>query len=156
MSPDSSGRIVLSWDQVVSLSEELARLAQAETFDIVLAVARGGLIPAALIAQILNLRAMEMVSTVGYTGENRDETFQIRSFPADSALRGKRVLVVDDVWDTGRTAVAVRKRVAAVGGIPIVAVLHFKPGASLYPGDAPELFVDRTDDWIVYPWERTR
>ncbi len=156
MSVEASARTVLSWEQIVVLSVELARQAESEQFDVILAIARGGLIPAALIAQALDRREVEMTSAAGYTGEDRADSFEILSFPKDGALAGKRVLVVDDVWDTGRTAVAVRELVAAAGGFPIVAVLHFKPSASLYPGDGPDLCVGRTEAWIVYPWERTR
>jgi uncharacterized protein len=77
-------------------------------------------------------------------------------FPNDTLLAGKRVLIVDDVWDSGRTAMAVRERVRVAGGEPHVAVLHYKPHASRYPADRPDYFAEITDDWIVYPWDDER
>lgn len=154
MSSGAKDRIQPSWDDVVALSIRLARLAEAAPFDVILAISRGGLIPAALIAQHLDRREVEMAAAVSYSGEARQPRIEIRSFPPDETLSGKRVLVVDDVWDSGRTAIAIRDRVARAGGVPIVAVLHYKPLASHAPGDAPDLFVERTEAWIVYPWER--
>jgi hypoxanthine phosphoribosyltransferase len=48
-------------------------------------------------------------------------------FPADPLLRGQRILVVDEVWDSGTTIHAVTDRVRQAGGIPTTAVLHWKP-----------------------------
>ena len=153
MSP-SDGRMNLSWDDLVDLSERLADMAESVQFDVLLAVSRGGLIPAALIAQKLGRRELEMAAVASYTGEQRESRLEMLSFPRPEALRDRRVLIVDDVWDSGRTAIAVRKRVARSGGVPIIAVLHYKPGASKYPDDHPDLVVERTEAWIVYPWER--
>jgi len=71
------------------------------------------------------------------------------SFPEDDLVTGMTVLIVDDVWDTGLTARAVRARVERAGGIPTVCTLHYKPGES----GQPEFFAQTTDKWIVYPWE---
>ena len=64
-------------------------------------------------------------------------------FPADPLLRGQRVLIVDEVWDSGTTIHAVTQRVAQAGGIPTTAVLHYKPGD---PGArAPDVFAVGTE-----------
>jgi hypoxanthine phosphoribosyltransferase len=76
-------------------------------------------------------------------------------FPEDDLLRERRVLVVDDVWGSGRTINSVRGRVEAAGGRPEVAVLHYKPGDSLF-STKPEYYAAVTDAYVVYPWERGR
>jgi hypoxanthine phosphoribosyltransferase len=73
-------------------------------------------------------------------------------FPADSQLRGQRVLIVDEVWDSGTTIHAVTQRVLQAGGVPITAVLHYKPDKSQVPG-APDHHVVTTDRWVVYPFK---
>ena len=71
-------------------------------------------------------------------------------------LVGKRILIVDDVWDSGKTAHSVRERIRRSGGRPSVAVIHYKPGQSRFPGDGPEFAAQETDAWIVYPWDPDR
>ena len=59
-------------------------------------------------------------------------------FPADPLLRGQRILVVDEVWDSGTTIHAVTERIRQAGGLPTTAVLHYKPTHSVVPG-APDV-----------------
>ena len=68
-------------------------------------------------------------------------------------LNERRVLIVDDVWDSGRTIMAVRERVLDAGGYPETAVLHYKPSRTTYSDARPDYYVDETDAWIVYPWD---
>jgi hypoxanthine phosphoribosyltransferase len=74
-------------------------------------------------------------------------------FPDDPLVAGKRIMVVDDVWDSGNTAVALTDRLRRAGAHPEVAVLHYKPGRSHYPDRRPDFFVEETEEWIVYPWQ---
>ncbi|HON42876.1 MAG TPA: phosphoribosyltransferase family protein, partial [Bacillota bacterium] len=92
-----------------------------------------------------------------YTGEGRtlDKPVFLQ-FPGDPHLAGKRILVVDDVWDSGRTIVAVRERIERVGGEPRTAVLHYKPTHSAFPDLSPDYHAAEVDGWIVYPWDPSR
>ena len=74
-------------------------------------------------------------------------------FPENDALKGERVLIVDDVWGSGRTITAVRKRVAAAGGLPSTCVLHFNPYRNLFNNLNPDYFGAITDARVIYPWE---
>lgn len=152
---DSPEKLVLSWEDIVSLSERLAeRLARAH-WDRLLLVARGGLIPGALVAQHLGERHLMLAAVASYAGEQRGERLEVLGFPPPEAIRGLRIAIIDDVWDSGRTAVLLRERVSSLGGEPIVAVLHYKPAASCYPDSAPDIWIECTGAWIVYPWERS-
>jgi hypoxanthine phosphoribosyltransferase len=77
-------------------------------------------------------------------------------FPEDALLVGRRTLVVDDVWGSGRTITAVRGRVEAAGGHPELCVLHYNPYRSLFPKHTPNYYAAITDAYIVYPWELPR
>lgn len=77
------------------------------------------------------------------------------SFPSTDALEGRRVLVVDDVWDSGRTARAVKLRVQrARPQIAKVAVMHFKPTMNTVQVQ-PDFYCCTTENWVIYPWERS-
>ncbi|MCC7019303.1 MAG: hypothetical protein IT332_06100 [Ardenticatenales bacterium] len=152
----SGDRVVLGWEDVVALTRALAVQMGDLPFDAVLAVSRGGLVPAAVLCSVLDHRNVLSAALASYQGETKTDTMTVYHFPHDDVVRGRRVLIIDDIWDSGRTAVAVRDRVRAVGGEPIVAVLHYKPRRSAFPGEAPDHWVVETDDWIVYPWEGLR
>jgi hypothetical protein len=78
---------------------------------------------------------------------------QFLQFPENELLSGRRILVVDDVWGSGRTSTAVRSKVSAAGGMPFTSVLHFNPHRNLFGSARPDYFAASTDAFIVYPWE---
>lgn len=143
----------LGWSQIETMVNQLAQKMHGRSFDGMLAVTRGGLVPAGLMAYHLGIRNILVAAVQFYNGvERRADTPSFLQFPADPFLRGKTVLVVDDIWDSGKTISAVKARVLAAGGTPVTAVLHYKPSASLFP-EQPDYYVEPTDAWIVYPWE---
>lgn len=149
----------LSWQQVESLTRKIAQETTGERFDVVLAITRGGLIPATLLCELFELRTVLSATVIFYTDDG--EPFfgmtepRFLSFPSPSALQGRRVLIVDDVWDSGRTANAVHARVSRVNPASVkVAVLHFKPTQNIFASVMPDFYGEVTDKWVVYPWER--
>ena len=148
---------ILSWNDITSLAAKLVSQLNAEDYDVVLAVTRGGMIPGALLSEALDLRNVMTAAVMFYQGEQQAlEEPHFLQFPGDALLLGKRVLIVDDVWDSGKTAVAVRQRVERAGGAATVAVLHYKPRHSRFPDDAPDYFGEEPDAWSVYPWDPER
>jgi len=150
----------ITWAELEGLADllvarHLGPMARERPFDLLLGVARGGMIPACLVAQRLDIRAVLLTSAVYYTGiDTRLEAPIIAHFPPDEVLRDRRLLIVDDVWDSGETLVAVRARARAVAGCTVAtAVLHHKPGRSAYPLDGPDAWAERTEDWLRYPWD---
>ena len=149
-------RDVVTWDELDRLIGELADRLAREEFDLMLAITRGGLVPAGMLAYRLRIRnilvaAVEFYDDHGQPGPH--PTFL--QFPADPLLRGQRVLIVDEVWDSGTTIHAVTARVLQAGGIPTTAVLHWKPRRSVVAG-APDVHAVTTDAWVVYPFKYGR
>ncbi len=142
----------LSWDQIHAMVDELAARGH-EQYDALMAVTRGGLVPAGLLAYHLGIRNILVAAVQFYSGvARRAQQPAFLQFPADPLIQGTRVLIVDDIWDSGKTIMAVKDRVLAAGGTPVTAVLHYKPDASLFD-DLPDYYVRTTSAWIVYPWE---
>jgi hypothetical protein len=106
-----------------------------------------------MLAYRLGIRDI-LVAAVAYYDDDghRGEVPSFLQFPADPVLRGRRVLIVDEVWDSGATIAAVVERVRAAGGIPTTAVIHYKPGRSTVEGE-PDHFAAATDRWVVYPFK---
>ena len=107
-----------------------------------------------LAAYALGIRNILIAAVAYYDDEGKPGPEPLfLQFPADPLLNGRRVLIVDDVWDSGRTIMAVRERVLDAGGIPETAVLHYKPNRTTYNNVRPDYYIDETDAWIVYPWD---
>ena len=87
--------------------------------DVMLAITRGGMVPAGMLAYRLGIRNILVAAVEYYDDHGKpgpSPTFF--QFPADPLLRGQRVLIVDEVWDSGTTIVAVADRVRQAGGDP--------------------------------------
>src|SRR5205814_10229283 len=81
-------------------------------YDCMLVVTRGGLVPACLISEQIDLRNILVAAVMFYVGVDQTlETPIFHQFPEDHLLAGKKILVVDDVWDSGRTIMAVSNRI---------------------------------------------
>src|SRR5579859_7781230 len=145
-------RDVVSWDELERLVGELAAAVRGE-YDVLLAITRGGMVPAGMLAYRLGIRNILVAAVEFYDDSGRPgaaPTFL--QFPADPLLRGQRVLVVDEVWDSGTTIVAVTERVRQAGGRPTTAVLHYKPERSKVEA-LPDHHVISTNRWVVYPFK---
>lgn len=132
---------------------ELAERLRGE-HDLLLLITRGGLIPGGILAYLTGMKDI-LVAAVEYYGDDgtRRPEPAFHQFPSPELLAGRRVLIVDEVWDSGRTIDAVTRRVRDAGGLPTTAVLHYKPGRSEVDA-RPDHHVVETDDWVTYPWTR--
>jgi hypothetical protein len=150
---------LLTWDEVDELIDIL--IPQVRTvgpFDAILMITRGGLIPGGLLAEALDVRhvltaAVDFPSTES-AGLMAWPTFL--QFPQSSLLNGRRTLIIDDVWGSGRTSTAVRGRAESAGAQPYTCVFHFNPYRSLFSNAEPDFYGAVTDAYIVYPWEVDR
>lgn len=117
--------------------------------DIIVAIARGGWVPARILSGMLHcesVASMRVVRSGGKRGVPRITQ------PVSCSVRDKRVLLVDDVADAGGTIAAALAHLRGNGAIEIkVAVLNYKQSSKI----KPDFFGERnTDEWIVYPWEK--
>ncbi len=144
---------VITWDKVQELAENVARsiIDSGWRPEVVVGVLRGGIVPARIIADVLGVNDIGVIEAklyhaVGVKGERP----YIRQ-PLILPVTSKRVLVVDDISDSGLTLQAV------VGAIDLAmpsevrtATLYIKPWTNL----VPDYYGEITESWIVFPWER--
>src|SRR5262245_50119083 len=142
----------MTWDDVGAAVEELAGQIEGAHFtpDAVLALARGGLPAAGALAYSLGVKNMATLNVEFYTGvdERLDEPFLLPPVPDLSLLRTERLLVVDDVADTGRTLALARDFCAEHVDDVRTAVLYEKPQSVV----RCDFVWRRTDRWIEFPW----
>lgn len=151
---------LLTWDEVERLMDHLAPQFETE-FEAMVIVTRGGIIPGGMLAERLDIEDV-LTASVDFPFEAERKAAKLLAwpqfiqFPDGDQLAGRRVLVVDDVWGSGRTITAVKNRVASVGGVPYTCVLHYNPHRSLFTQAKPNYFAAVTDAYIIYPWELDR
>ena len=142
----------VSWDQFHRDARALAwRLAEAGPFAALVCVTRGGLVPAAIVARELGIRVIETVCVASYDHVSQGELKVLKTVAVEIAAlgggRGKGVLVVDDLVDTGTTARVVR------GLLPkaYFACVYAKPAGR----PTVDSFVTEVsqDTWILFPWD---
>lgn len=145
-------REVLSWELFGTAARELATQIATDGYrpDLVLAIARGGLLPAGALAYALDLKNVATVNVEFYTGVDQrlDVPVMLPPVPEAVDLAGARVLIVDDVADTGRTLEVVQKFAGAHVAESRTAVLYEKPHSVVRCAYVWR----RTDRWINFPW----
>jgi hypoxanthine phosphoribosyltransferase len=145
-------REVLTYDLFGTAVRELAEQVVDDGFepDLVLAIARGGLGLAMGLGYALDVKNTAAVNVEFYTGvdERLDVPIMLPPTPAAVDLAGLRVLITDDVADTGRTLETVRAFCADHVAQARTAVIYEKPWTLVHP----EYVWRRTDRWIDFPW----
>ncbi|MCH7588301.1 MAG: phosphoribosyltransferase [Chloroflexi bacterium] len=151
---------LLSWDEVDRLVEHLIPQFRGE-FDAMVIITRGGIIPGGMLCERLNIKEV-LTAAVNFPFEAEREATKLFAwpeflqFPEDDLIKGRQILLVDDVWGSGRTITAVKNRIAGAGGYPFTCVLHYNPYRSLFTQAKPDSYAAITDAHIVYPWEDYR
>lgn len=146
---------LVPWRRVTALTRRLAQRITAAGFapDVIVAVARGGYVPARLLADYLDVMELASLRVEHYTAGARKRRHARVVQPLNIALAGRRVLIVDDVADTGDTFVLARAHVATRRPAAVhTAALHYKIGSVF----EPDFYAERlaTWRWINYPWAR--
>ena len=116
-----------------------------EPFRGIVAISRGGLIPAAIIARELECRLVETISVVSYDEEQQGKPRVVKA--ASAAGDGEGFLIVDDLVDSGVTAKLVRELLPRAHFACLYAKPAGKPVADSFVVEVPQ------DTWILFPWD---
>jgi xanthine phosphoribosyltransferase len=143
----------VSWDQFHRDARALAwRLSDKGPFEAIVCITRGGLVPAAIVARELDLRLVETVCVSSYPDYfNQGELKVLKTIaPSVQSIgngKGKGVLLIDDLTDTGKTAKIVREMLPDAH----FATVYAKPlGAPMCHTFVTEV---SQDTWIYFPWD---
>ena len=142
----------VSWDQIHRDSRALAWRLDGRgpgdgSWRAVVAITRGGMAPAMIVARELDIRTVDTISVKSYDHQDRTEAKVLKSPDTEMMGDGTGILVVDDLVDTGKTLELVRK---------LYPKAHF---ATVYAKPAGEKQVDTfitgvsQDTWIFFPWD---
>lgn len=147
-----SEREDLGWQAFGEASRDLARMIAADGFrpDLILAIARGGMFVAGALGYALAVKNLHLMNVEFYTGEGTTLDMPVMLPPVPDAVdfSAKKVLVADDVADTGKTIELVRDFVSDYVAEVRTAVIYEKPQSIV----KCDYVWRRVDQWINFPW----
>jgi xanthine phosphoribosyltransferase len=141
----------VSWEELHRSAKALAwRLLEMGPWQGLIAVTRGGLVPAAIVARELDIRIIETVSIVSY----KDDDSRPSQAPDVVVLKapanvgdGQGWLVIDDLVDTGRTAGVLRELLPRAHFATVFAKPLGRPLVDTFVTEVSQ------DTWIYFPWD---
>ncbi len=144
-----------SWERIfsqsVTLAEMLVRDAGKRGFDCIVGVSRGGLVLTRLMSDLLEIQDVVITRSEYYVDLGKRRRKPIITQRIQESLAGKRVLLVDDVADTGESLVEIKKYLMSKKPECLtMATLYIKPWSRVIP----DYYVQKTNAWIIFPWER--
>jgi len=148
-------KVFVSWEKIhkitLNLSEKLKESSKETPWKGIVAITRGGLVPAGIIANLLNLRHIKVLCLSSYATAQQATHTKHEVLEAIPTLEdgGRGWIVVDDIVDTGKTIDFVRKRLPNAHYAVIYAREKFLSKIETYGSVVPEKW-----SWIVFPWEK--
>jgi len=142
-----------SWDQIYGLLLNLANKVRKTGFkpDVIVGVSRGGWPPARVMSDLLENPKLANVTAEFYVGVAETKGKPVITQPVSVPVRAKKVLVVDDVADTGESLRLVRAYLKEQGASEVkIATIYYKPWSVVIP----DYYEKETKSWIIFPWER--
>jgi xanthine phosphoribosyltransferase len=137
-------RVTVSWEELDVQSRRLAASVKGlKPWRGIIAVARGGLVPAAIVAYELDVRMVDTLCISTYDRQHQREAEIVKAIAGD----GENMLVVEDIVDTGVTGKIIREMLPKC----YFAAIFAKPKGSEY---ADKTMIDVAQDtWIDFPWD---
>ncbi len=139
-------KIYVNWDEFHKHAKELAEKIKAyRSFDKIVAVSRGGLLPAGIIAYNLGIRNVQTINMSSYDDDVQRSDNEVE-ISADIGSVDENTIIIDDLADTGKTFQLLHR----IYPKAVMAAVYAKPQGSvfldIYARDIP-------DKWIVFPWD---
>ncbi len=136
----------VSWEEIHRNSKALAwRLSELNPYKGIIAVTRGGLVPAAIVARELDIRLIDTFCVLSYSQKNKGDIKVLKE--SSVAKNGEGWLIIDDLVDTGETIKAIRSSLPNAH----YATVYAKPSGR----EQVDTFITEVsqDTWIYFPWD---
>ncbi len=145
--------VIPTWDKIYEFLLNLAERIRENGFkpDMIVGVSRGGWPPARVMSDLLENPDIANVKAEFYLGVAETKGEPVITQPVSVSVRDKKVLVVDDVADTGKSLRLVRSHLKEKGATDVkIATIYYKPWSVVIP----DYYEKETSSWIIFPWER--
>jgi len=143
---------VPTWNQIYNMLLNLTEKIQKNGFkpDIIVGVSRGGWPPARVLSDLMGNSNLANVRAEFYLGVAETKEEPVLTQPVSMEVAGKKVLVVDEVADTGKSLKLVKEHIIGKGATEVkIATVYYKPWSIV----KPDYYEKETSRWIVFPWE---
>ncbi len=143
---------VPTWSQIYNMLLNLAGKIRKTGFkpDIIVGVSRGGWAPARVLSDLLDNPNLANVRAEFYLGVAETKGEPTLTQPVSTTVIGKKVLVVDEVADTGKSLKLVKEHLIEQGATKVeIATVYYKPWSIV----KPDYYEKETRCWVVFPWE---
>lgn len=145
--------LFVSWEEIERLTAKVALSIRERGFDpdIIVGVSRGGLAPTRILSDFLNVHDVIILGVAFYEEIGRTGNEPVITHPLSLGIGGKKVILLDDVSDTGGSLALAKKHVQSLDPSELlVCTLHKKPWSTC----EPDIYIEETDRWIIYAWEK--
>jgi hypoxanthine phosphoribosyltransferase len=143
---------VPTWNQIYSMLLNLAHKIRKNGFkpDIIVGVSRGGWPPARVLSDLMGNANLANVRAEFYLGVAETKTEPVLTQPVSTEVAGKKVLIVDEIADTGQSLKLVKEHITEKGAAEVkIATVYYKPWSIV----KPDYYEKETSRWVVFPWE---
>jgi hypoxanthine phosphoribosyltransferase len=143
---------VPTWNQIYAMLRSQAEKIRRSGFkpDIIVGIARGGWVPARVQSDLLEIPDLAVVRVEFYLGVAETRNEPVMTQGVSEVVAGKKVLVVDDVADTGKSLQLVKEHIRQQGAVELrIATVYRKPFSII----TPDYYEKETRRWVVFPWE---
>jgi hypoxanthine phosphoribosyltransferase len=140
------------WNQIYTMLINLAEKIRKDKFkpDVIVGVSRGGWPPARVLSDLLDNPNLANVRAEFYLGVAETKSEPVLTQPVSVDVTGKKVLVVDEIADTGKSLKVVKEHLMAKGAKEVkIATVYYKPWSIM----TPDYYERETRCWVVFPWE---
>ena len=153
----------ITYEEIWQLSEKVAEKLIRQNYDVVVSIGRGGLVPARILAEILDIKMVDVLDVASYVGTKSGDMHldnsKISKAYHTAKLQGKNVLIVDDCATTGKTIVAAANFITQCEPAYISSVvLYYNKNLSWNMLNETLTTYgqeyDGKDTWLVFPWEK--
>jgi hypoxanthine phosphoribosyltransferase len=143
---------VPTWNQIYEMLLCQAQKIKSQNYkpDLIVAIARGGVMPARILSDLLEIPSLSFIQIEFYTNINQrlQEPTLIQTLTTN--VNGKKILLIDDISDTGKSLKLAKTHLQQEGAIEIkTATLYEKPQSVT----TPDFYEKQTTDWVVFPWD---
>ena len=143
---------VPTWDQIYEMLLNLVEKIRKNGFkpDIIVGVSRGGWPPARVLSDLMGNPNLANVRAEFYLGVAETKEEPVLTQPVSMKVASKKVLVVDEVADTGKSLKLVKEHIIEQDATEVkIATVYYKPWSIV----KPDYYEKETSRWIVFPWE---
>ena len=143
---------VPTWNQIYDMLLNLAEKIRENGFkpDIIVGVSRGGWPPARVLSDLLDNPNLANVRAEFYLGVAETKGEPTLTQPVSAPVAGKKVLIVDEIADTGKSLKLIKEHLAEKSAAEVkIVTVYYKPWSIIMP----DYYEEETSRWIVFPWE---